>query len=341
MSNRNILNPFVVGEQLLAADLNDTIQGVSIIDFEAGEALAAKDAVYLKTVPIGLNHGTAVSVANQYTAISVAVNATTNANRLLLAKVSSINSQPLGSIAATYNGVSMTLMDTRSVGANYVYIFGLVAPASGSNTFACSWTGGFQGAAEIVPYYGAAQSLPSVVAYNTGTGTALTNTISTTAANDWIVNFSTHRSGAVTSGTNNTILVSTTNCGGVGDSGAIVTPGSNSITATAGSNGSNPWSMYSMVIPQFRQAYDAVFKASASASGTVNATIGFAYAAYTIGQTAKVITSGTVTGLSGLVTGTQYYVSNTAGLISSSAGTVTRKIGIAISSTILFITNIW
>lgn len=338
---RGISNPWVAGDQLLAADLNDTIQGVSTLDFEAGENLALNDTVYIKTVPVGLNHGTAVSVANQYSAISVSVNATTNANRLLLAKVVSINSQPLGSIAATYNGVSMTLMDTRSVGANYVYIFGLVAPASGSNTFACSWTGGFQGAAEIVPYYGAAQSLPSVVAYATGTGTALSNTISTTAANDWVVTFSTHQSGAVTSGTNNTILVSTTNCGGVGDSGALASTGSKSITATAASNMSNPWSMYSLVIPQFRQAYDAVFKASASAAGTVNATMGFSSAAYTTGQTAKIITSGTVTGLSGLVTGTQYYVSNTAGLISSTAGTVTRKIGIAISSTILFITNIW
>lgn len=45
------------------------------------------------------------------------------------------------------------------------------------------------------------------------------------------------------------------------------------------------------------------------------------------------------TGLSGLTTGLTYYLSNTQGTIASSAGTVSKKVGVATSSTNLFIRN--
>jgi len=82
-------------------------------------------------------------------------------------------------------------------------------------------------------------------------------------------------------------------------------------------------------------------KTSASASSTANGFMGFVQTTTTSGNQAPVIISGIATGLSGLSVGRQYYLSNTSGAISTTAGSVTRKVGIAVSSTELNITNIW
>lgn len=310
--------------------------------YTAGEALNANDLVFIRNTPVALNHGTAVGVANQYTPISVAVNATTNSNRLLLMQVVSINSQPLGSLACTYNGVAMTQTDTKTVGNNFVHIFGLVAPASGSNTLACSWTGGFQAAAHIIPFYEAEQTLSfSATAYATSTGTALSSSITTTEVNQWVASFLTIQSGAVTSGTNCTVLVSQANTGGACDSGNLTTTGSKSLTATGGTNGSNPWSMYSIAIKQYRQTHDDVWKASASTGATASSTIGFALTSYATNTLATIVTQGVVTGFTGLTLAGQYYLGNASGTASTTPGTVTRKMGIGLSTTTMLITNSW
>lgn len=84
-----------------------------------------------------------------------------------------------------------------------------------------------------------------------------------------------------------------------------------------------------------------VSSADASFASTADTFIGFANSTVTDAQTVVVTIAGSKTGLSGLSAGALYYLSNTTGAISTSAGTVTRKVGIAVSTTELLITNIW
>lgn len=81
-------------------------------------------------------------------------------------------------------------------------------------------------------------------------------------------------------------------------------------------------------------------KAEAGVSGRYQNFIGFSTETKTTDEIASVSIAGIITGLSGLTPG-QYYLSDTAGAISTSAGSATRKVGITISTTALYITNIW
>ena len=81
-------------------------------------------------------------------------------------------------------------------------------------------------------------------------------------------------------------------------------------------------------------------KAEADISGRYQNFIGFATETKAIDTVAQVSIAGIITGLSSL-TPSQYYLSDTAGAIATSAGSNTRKVGIAISATALYITNLW
>jgi hypothetical protein len=69
--------------------------------------------------------------------------------------------------------------------------------------------------------------------------------------------------------------------------------------------------------------------------------VGFANAAISATVTGSVVVGGVVSGLSGLVAGKTYYLADSAGTISTTAGTNTKKVGIALSTTTLLITNNW
>ncbi len=84
-----------------------------------------------------------------------------------------------------------------------------------------------------------------------------------------------------------------------------------------------------------------IYKASALNANTSNTFLGFAVKAIAKDVTGNVIVGGVVPSLSGLNSGSQYYLADTSGTISTTVGTNTRKIGIAISTTELLITNIW
>ena len=83
-----------------------------------------------------------------------------------------------------------------------------------------------------------------------------------------------------------------------------------------------------------------VGKAEADVTGRYENFIGFASETVATNASVKVKLSGEISGLSGLTVG-QLYLSDTAGAVSSSAGTNSRKVGIALSTTKLIITNIW
>jgi hypothetical protein len=81
--------------------------------------------------------------------------------------------------------------------------------------------------------------------------------------------------------------------------------------------------------------------ASAALVDTATAFVGFATTSISALATGTWATHGVISVFSGLTQGVQYYLSNTPGAIATSVGTVTKKVGIALSSTMLLITNIW
>jgi len=84
-----------------------------------------------------------------------------------------------------------------------------------------------------------------------------------------------------------------------------------------------------------------IFKADASDTFSTNTFIGFATVGISKGIAGNIAVSGVVSGFANLIIGGQYYLSDTAGAMALTAGTVTRKIGVAVSTTQLLITNIW
>jgi len=84
-----------------------------------------------------------------------------------------------------------------------------------------------------------------------------------------------------------------------------------------------------------------LLRTDASYASRANSFIGFAASAISEGSAGTVYVGGVIGGFTGLTVGSQYYLSNTTGTISTSAGTTSRKVGIAVSTTELLITNLW
>ncbi|MHB1316361.1 MAG: choice-of-anchor R domain-containing protein [Minisyncoccota bacterium] len=84
-----------------------------------------------------------------------------------------------------------------------------------------------------------------------------------------------------------------------------------------------------------------VYKTDANVSGFYNAFVGFANSTVSSGASIAVNIAGVDVNQTGLSIGSFYYLSDTAGAIQTSAGTNSRKVGIAISTTRLLITNSW
>lgn len=85
----------------------------------------------------------------------------------------------------------------------------------------------------------------------------------------------------------------------------------------------------------------SVYLTDAGTAAESESFTGFVKTTTALAGSVPVFIAGEATGLSGLTTGSPYYLSDTAGAVSTSAGTVTRKVGIALSTTSMLITNIW
>jgi hypothetical protein len=85
----------------------------------------------------------------------------------------------------------------------------------------------------------------------------------------------------------------------------------------------------------------AAYKTHADNGGYAVSFFGFAQENIAASTTGTFVVGGVMTSLTGLETGSFYYLSNTTGAISTSTGTFTRKVGLALSETVLLITNIW
>lgn len=166
---------------------------------------------------------------------SLSVNHTcTGSNRILW-----VNGQvqnPVGAVTCTYNGVSMTSVDSPAIDghANNVqtWLFYLIAPATGTNSIVLTAaTSGDNFYISAASYTGAAQSsVPDAHAFvqNTVATTSTTLTVTTVANNCWLVGAFRNEIGGATDGTGTTSRYN----GGdhaIADSNGGVATGSNSL----------------------------------------------------------------------------------------------------------------
>lgn len=97
------------------------------------------------------------------------------------------------SVSVTYNSVAMTsgvTVDFAASGSKKAWIFYLVAPASGANSVAYSFTGAAESVITAISFTGVDQATGvgnAGTPNTTGSGTSVTSNITTTAANSWVL----------------------------------------------------------------------------------------------------------------------------------------------------------
>ena len=112
---------------------------------------------------------------------------TTGANRILFVGILTGGGDIVTGV--TYAGVSMTLVNKNILASgNVIYLYVLVAPASGANNVVVSQSASAFLDAAAISYTGAKQSgQPDANTTGAGTGTSLTTTLTTIADNSWTV----------------------------------------------------------------------------------------------------------------------------------------------------------
>ena len=301
---------------------------------KAGEAITAMDAVYLTNGQIGNDDGSRTNV----TATSATVTIADNSNRILIAGIFNSNGDNVTGV--TYNGVSMTQIQKVNVtGTIYFYTFLLVAPNVGGNTLQVQGSGLGTVYINARAYFNAKQtSQPDNNGTTNGSSTSPSGSLTPVLNSCILVGFIVRDNVAVTGG----LVQMNNNIGNgnyvvSGESSIINPAASTAQSATLAS--STAWTVFQISIaPVFGSI---IKRTSASAAATADTFLGFCPDAIDKDKDGKVIVEGVVGGFSGLTAGSLYYLSNTTGAISSSAGTVTRKVGIAVSTTEIFITNTW
>lgn len=292
------------------------------------------------------------------TSVSFGITVANNPNRIVVVFLSA-----LGTISnVQLDGVAMTAIDTVGVqgslgGAGAWYT---IAPSAAAHTVtatigsAVSWT------AAAYSYYNVNQSTP-IDAHNvngdaSGSNKARTITPGSigclamgwigTGANGGSSSYTTtsvpNNQSAPTNGFSSLL---------VGDNGHATSTASQSFTFT-GTGGSNPGAGYGALTlkPATTASLDYVVNANSanavsyttptSTAFRSQAFIGFAVSTVSTGQSLVVTTGGIATGLSGLTPLAQYYLNDTNGTIGTSPGTNSRKVGIAVDTTNIAVTNI-
>jgi hypothetical protein len=147
--------------------------------------------------------------------------------------------------AMTYNSVTMTkIAGIQCPSDRFIGLWGLVNPASGSNTVSITFSGNFM-TAYAVSYTGAKQSAQPDSSNSTTTGASTSFTMSTTvvAANCWTMCYAnnTNRNSTVgASTTNRAPSTANTDAATFGDSNTTVGTGSQSLNFTAAA-GAGAW----------------------------------------------------------------------------------------------------
>lgn len=105
-----------------------------------------------------------------------------NANRLLVASATFAQTG-ISAVGVTWGGTPMNAVGNLTAGGRMTFVFQLIAPATGAQTIACTWTGGSSTIAlGAVSYYNVNQSTP-VQNNGSDTGTGSPASSDVTSAN--------------------------------------------------------------------------------------------------------------------------------------------------------------
>lgn len=216
---------------------------------------------------IALDNSTNGGLVNPGTSLTYA-HTVSGSNRILFVSVFGDTTDKITGV--TYNGVSMTLVGkTVKSPDRYVYLFYLIAPATGTNNVVVSASSSIAICSHAVSYTGAAQTGQPDSSITGTAATSLTLTTTVVASNCWLV-------GAwrtnVTTGTAGTGATQRQGSNGLytADSNGVVGTGSQSMTYnTAGSNG------YSGVMASFAPASggSSTYNESVSEAGSASETL--------------------------------------------------------------------
>lgn len=323
--------------------------------FTAAESIAANDALYLDGYQSDGGPTLDTSTSNSGTSdgsgnltITTPITIGSNSNRLLIFCLKCSSATATG-VTATWNGTSMTGSRVQIPGGGLqTYLFYLIAPTTGAhNIVLASLTATETVSYTVHSYYNMKQSgqpdasTNGSIANPPGTFVGVSLTPVTNGSLMFAMAVDADRTDGTVTGIPNNNRSST--IGGAtlisGDNGPINIINSQTVTMSDGGSGRKLINLF-MFAPA-TTAVPAVRKASSVSTTKSAAFIGFASAIATAGNNVTVITDGTVSGFSGLTFGLQYYLNDTSGTIGTSAGSVTRKVGIAVATTALKITNIW
>jgi len=274
------------------------------------------------------------------TTITSSITVGANANRVLVVFVDS-STQNISSV--TYGGVAMTQIDSQVLfgsGSNYrgaSYI--LVAPATGANNLVVTFAGSSSDANALwFSLYNAAQtSQPE--AHNSDKGSSSNLNVTTIANGAFVITGVASQTG--TNGGSATYENSTTTSTITAwDSGQVFPAGT---TVTLTKTGTTQGCFMLSIAPASSVSYLPVLASSAAPTNQYfnkdTPFLGFAAASITGGTNGTFVTAGIAVGFSGLLPGSLYYLNDTPGTIGPTPGTNSRKVGIALSTTTLLITN--
>ena len=133
----------------------------------------------------------------------------------------------------TYGGVSMTLVDKIANGTEYVYLYELIAPATGSNNVVISFTSNAIVRAHAISYTGVKQTgSVDASAKNSTSGTTITTTLTTIENNCWTVEYC-RAGGDITAGAGTTLRGTSTTSNPLDSNGPKTPAGSTSLIANS------------------------------------------------------------------------------------------------------------
>lgn len=141
---------------------------------------------------------------------------------------------------ATYNGVSMTQLNTQAIsGATFsnVYLFGLSNPATGAHNVIVTKSGSSYGYGGSLSYTGVSGTDGDNATFNSSS-TSNTTSITTTVQNDWLVGFACMDPNATLSaGTGTSVVALIDVWAGLIDSNGARATGSNSLQVNRSTSG--------------------------------------------------------------------------------------------------------
>ena len=191
---------------------------------------------------------TSTSITGSATSLTFAHTCTGSNRALFLHIQTNTDSDPTDLTSVQYAGVSMTLIGKRSIsGTEYVYLYYLIAPASGANNIVINRTSSGLIGGNAASYTGVKQSgIPDASTTNSG-ASPLATSVTTILDNCWTVLAFTNASGIFSSLTGGTARQSTDGRG-IADSNAVVTP-AGSKTMTMDGSSSNVYTVMASFAP--------------------------------------------------------------------------------------------